>query len=152
MKKLNTAVPLNLYLAHPFDSRESVRAWEMKIEKKFPMIDLVNPFYDEDRDDMKGRDSGKLERYEKLDYKELVIRDLEHISKCKGIVAVVDESRSYGTVMEIAHAFLMNKPVYIIVTNGHINHPWLQFHATELFESFGDFEKYMKKEITECLT
>jgi nucleoside 2-deoxyribosyltransferase len=158
-KSQNTAVPLPLYLAHPFDSRESVRKWELEMEKKFPMLNLVNPFYDTKRavpgllERVDKKIITKAEYYSELEphAKKVVIQDLEQISKASGTVAVVDGSSSYGTIMEIAHSFLMNKPVYIIVTNGHIKHPWLQFHANELFESFEDFEKYMKKEFKEAL-
>jgi nucleoside 2-deoxyribosyltransferase len=120
------------------------------MEKKFPMLDLVNPFYDVDRNDVTEIDAGRRKRYEG-DPSKIVVGDLEQISKSKGIVAVVDGSLSYGTIMEIAHAFLMNKPVYIIVTNGHIKHPWLQFHASQLFESYQDFERYCKEEFHEAL-
>jgi hypothetical protein len=151
LKEKAPATPVPLYLAHPFDSREFVRKWELAMEKKFPMIDFVNPFYDvKGRDDVIGIDEGRRERY-KSDPKKIVIRDLEQISKAKGTVAVVDGSLSYGTIMEIAHSFLMNKPVYIIVTNGHIKHPWLQFHGNELFESFGDFEKYCVEQFGDAI-
>ena len=144
------ATPLSLYLAHPFDSRESVRKWELSMEKKFPMLNLVNPFYDTGRTDAEEIDKGERLVYD-LDPTKLVVADLEQISKAKGTVAVVDGARSYGTIMEIAHSFLMNKPVYIIVTNGHIKHPWLQFHANELFESYQDFEKYCVEQFGEAI-
>jgi hypothetical protein len=48
--------------------------------------------------------------------------------------------------MEIVYANMYNKVVYIVVTNGHIQHPWLQYHGTRLFESLKDFEKFLKKE------
>ena len=151
-KKKQDAPPLNLYLAHPFDSRGFVRKWELAIEKKFPMINLVNPFYDIDkRTDVIDIDAGRTKRYE-VDPAAIVIGDLKQISKSQGVVAVVDGSLSYGTIMEIAHAFLMNKPIYIIVTNGDIKHTWLQFHGNKLFESFGEFKQYMANEIVECLT
>ena len=120
------------------------------MEKKLPMLNLVNPFYDTGREDAKEIDGGKRKAYD-IDPTKIVVGDLEQISKSKGVVAVVDGARSYGTIMEIAHAFLMNKPVYIIVTNGHIKHPWLQFHASQTFESYQDFEKYCKEEFHEAL-
>jgi nucleoside 2-deoxyribosyltransferase len=152
MKKRTSkkAIPLKLYLAHPFDSREKVRAWELSMEKKFPMLDLLNPLYNTGRTDTTDVDEGKRTKYD-CDPSRIVIADLEQISKSGGLVAVIDESRSYGTIMEIAHAFLMNKPVYIIVTNGHIRHPWLQFHANQLFESYQEFERYCSEEFREAL-
>lgn len=135
---------LGLYLAHPFDSRKYIREWELKVEKKFD-VELVNPFYDVTRDDVEKIDLGRAKRYEKLDPVKLVRKDLAQIEEAMGVVAIIDGSLSYGTIMEIVYACYYRKPVYIIVTNGHIKHPWIQYHASGLFESFKEFEKWLKK-------
>lgn len=140
---------LRLYLAHPFDSRQSTRGRELKLETKCPKLELINPFYDVTRQDVDEIDSGKADRYEKLDPKKLVVGDLQQIHDADGVVAVIDGSLSYGTIMEIVHGFLMGKPVYIVVSNGHIKHPWLQFHAARLFESWGDFEKFIMEKLND---
>ena len=135
---------LKLYLAHPFDSRKKVREWELKMEAKYA-IDLINPFYDGDRTDVDKLDKGLVLNRTDEENVSLVEGDLKQIKKSQGIVAIVDGARSYGTIMEIVYGgILFGKPVFIIVTNGHINHPWLQVHGTKLFASFKDFERALK--------
>lgn len=114
--------------------------------EKSGLVELVNPFYDApDRTDVEEIDAGRAERYEKLIPSELVQRDLRQIEKADGTVAIIDGSVSYGTIMEIVytHSFY-NKPVYLICTNGHHNHPWLKYHATCVFESPREFEQWLK--------
>lgn len=132
---------MKLYLAHPFDSRSMMRKWELEFEKRTG-IDLLNPFYDaEGRTGIEKCDAGRQERYEQVDPTEIVSRDILLIQQCDGIVAVVDGALSYGTIMEIVWAYVHHKPIYLIVTNGHHQHPWLVAHATKVYTSFEDFDE-----------
>lgn len=133
------------YLAHPFDSRKYIREWELKVEKKFG-IELCNPFYDVRRDDIVAIDANRTDRYQ-VDPAAIVRGDLTLIRKSKGIVAIIDGALSYGTIMEIVHGCFLSKPVYIIVTNGHSQHPWIQYHAQKVFTTLKQFEKWIKKEL-----
>lgn len=132
------------YLAHPFDARARIRRWELELEQS-GLVEFLNPFYDAtDRTDVEEIDAGRAERYEKLIPEELVERDLRHIAAADGTVAIIDGSVSYGTIMEIVYTHAMyNKPVYIICTNGHHGHPWLQYHAKKVFESPREFEQWL---------
>lgn len=132
------------YLAHPFDSRDYIRDWEQEIEKKFG-IELLNPFYDvKDRTDIEKIDGGRNERYKEIVPSELVERDVQYILKNDGLVGIVDGALSYGTIMEIVYANIFRKQVYLIVTNGHQEHPWLVHHATRIFTSFEEFENWLR--------
>jgi nucleoside 2-deoxyribosyltransferase len=132
------------YLAHPFDARERVRAWELELEES-GVVELVNPFYDApDRSDVEEIDAGRAERYEKLIPSDLVGRDLRQIEGADGTVAIIDGSVSYGTIMEIVYTEVVyKKPVYIICTNGHHQHPWLRFHSTAIFTTPREFEQWL---------
>lgn len=144
------------YLAHPFDSRLAIRHWEQKIEERLG-INLINPFYDKDRDDIMDIDMGRKERYS-VDPKDIVLPDCEAISEADGIVAIIDGSLSYGTIMEIVHAFFIYgilpcikhpiqfmfepmKPIFIMCSTGHHKHPWLQYHGTYISKTLYDLEK-----------
>src|SRR3990167_6437765 len=112
---------LKFYLAHPFETRQKTRVWEEKVERKYG-IELVNPFYDLDREDINAIDSGCKEKYAMTDVEKaiLVRRDLAEIRKADGVVAVIDGSVSHGTIMEIVYGgIVFGKPVFIICTNGH---------------------------------
>lgn len=147
---------LELYLAHPFDSRFKIRKWELKFERRTGII-LINPFYDITRKDIVPIDSGRAERYEKLIPKELVERDLNNIKKANGLVGLITGDLSYGTIMEIVYNKLLNDvkknefhPNYLIVTNGHENHPWLRYHSTKLFTNLKDFENWVSMDCKYC--
>ena len=138
---------MKLYLAHPFDSRNIMRSWQRNIEKELG-IQLHNPFYDTPRDDIVKIDEGRQLRYEKLDPFELVPRDIVAIAGCDGIVAHINGELSYGTIMEIVYGNQIHgrDNIYIICTNGHASHPWLQFHGT-VFTCTEDFVACMVRKI-----
>ena len=128
------------YVAHPFDSRQEIRQWELHCEVAYD-VEITNPFYDLNRDDVIGIDEGREGRYEKLDPDELVARDLEAIAHSRGVIAYVNGDLSYGTIMEIVYAYQLHVPVYVVCTNGHHNHPWLVYHADQVFTSLQELEE-----------
>jgi nucleoside 2-deoxyribosyltransferase len=133
------------YLAHPFDARHWVRKWEIAVEDKHS-ITLVNPFYDApEREDVANLDAGRAERYEQLVPSEIVRKDTYQIQQADGTVAIVDGSLSYGTIMEMVYtSMIYHKPVYLICTNGHHQHPWLQHHSAHVFTSFEEFDAWLE--------
>lgn len=133
---------MKLYLAHPFDSREKMREWELEFEKKAG-IEIINPFYDVKREDIDKIDMGRNERYEKLNAKELVERDVGNIINSDGIIALVNGMLSYGTIQEMVYAHSFNTPVYSVITNGHENHPWLKYHSNKIFISMNSLENFL---------
>lgn len=133
------------YLAHPLDERKKVREWELEFENRTGII-LINPFYDTERKDVERIDAGRAERYEKLNPNEIVKRDLEEISKTDATVAFVTGALSYGTIMEIFYTKQKKKPLYLIISNGHENHPWLRYCSTKIFKNKEDFEKWITNE------
>jgi len=135
---------MKLYLGHPFADRKWIKEWQIFVEEKYN-IEFVNPFYDITRTDIEKIDAG-LEEPESADrdYVDLVSRDLDVMEQCNGMLAFITGCPSYGTIMEIVYAY--NKgtvPVYLIVTNGKENHPWLRYHATEIFTSLKSFEEFL---------
>ena len=131
------------YLAHPVLAREEVRKWQLGFEERTGKK-LVNPFFEVEREldeDLPASERGDYD----VDPVRLVSLDLDAVRKCDYTVAWVTGQRSYGTIMEIVYASLCSKPVYIICTNGHENHPWLRYHADHMFTSPEQFEDYIRK-------
>lgn len=131
------------YLAHPFAARHWVREWELALESE-GFYDLINPFYDLNRDDVAKIDNGERERYEGLSPEDIVFRDLEAIAESDGVLAIIDGNVSYGTIIEICCAFTglddnpaewPYKPVWILCTNGHHAHPWLTLFSSQIVTS-----------------
>jgi len=136
---------MKLYLAHPFDARHRMREWELGFESRTGIV-LNNPFYDApDRSDVEQVDAGRAERYEKLEPTSLVQHDLSFLIGSNGLLGIIDGSISYGTIMEIVYARMLRLPVYLIVTNGHHQHPWLIQHSDRIFTSFESCEAYFKE-------
>ena len=143
-----------LYLAHNFNIRKAIRRWELKIEGKFN-INLDNPFYDHDRNDIKALDKLEDDSPEQVKYfKErntltmvdsIVEGDLELIRKSDGLLTKI-KSPSIGTSMEIFFASrILRIPVYIITTAKLASHPWIKKHATMTFSNMDEFEKFLEK-------
>lgn len=144
-----------LYLAHPFDSREHVRQWELYIESR-TRFELINPFYDLERNDRKLIDSKgttltsiatRSMRYGITDEgcAEIVERDVEAIRQSDGVIVIIDGSLSYGTIQEMVYAHQMGKPVYAIIANGHIGHPWLRYHYTTAVPTYEAMTELLKE-------
>ena len=134
---------MKLYLAHPFLDRYSIRLWEDNFEHKTG-IDLVNPFYDVNREDIDLIDAGKKTRFD-VDPEEIVMRDLDAMFNCDGILAVITAKQSIGTIMEIAYAYNnLDGPIYIVCPPDLENHPWIQHHATAIFDCLAGFQCHME--------
>ncbi len=142
------------YLAHNFYDRKRFRKWELRIEAKYS-INLDNPFYDNDRNDIRALDKFKDRSKEQKEYfkkrnttemiQKIVEGDLDMIRKSDGIITVLD-SPSFGTPMEIFFAARVLKiPVYII-TKKFAYHPWIRKFATRIFRTRIEFESFIKKE------
>jgi len=146
---------IKYYLAHPFDSRFKMREWELKIEEELG-IEIINPFFDVERKDKdileaKGitltSQATRKERYglSDDDCAELVGRDIDLICQADGMIAIIDGSLSYGTIQEMVYARLCGNPVYSVILNGHIGHPWLRYHSTKVFSALEELEEYFEQ-------
>jgi hypothetical protein len=149
---------LKLYLAHNSNDRFGVRKTELKIEKIYN-IELFNPFYDSDRNDVTQLDKvgetrkeldKKMRKYTKEQCKDLVERDLDAIRHCEGILTII-KSPSFGTPMElITCAYFYRNRVYIVTKNRQaLSHPWLRYMVDvsggKMFESMTEFKRWLKK-------
>lgn len=146
---------MELYLAHGYDNRKEVRSLELRLEAETG-VDLINPFYDLDRDDIRAADLGEETRYERVERlvksaREIVVRDLKAIQNSDGVLAMVHGTNNpdgiqVGTFQEIVYArMIYNIPVYCYITNGHHNHPWLVYHADEVVTEEKDLFHLLEK-------
>jgi len=134
---------LKLYLAHNLDTRHEIRKWELYIEKNYN-IELVNPFYDNKRNDIADLDAGKITRWQLNDKRchALVKRDLKAVDDCEGILAFVTHG-VIGTMLEIGHARATRKKIFII-SKDYIMHPWVRVYADYRFATKEEFEEWLK--------
>jgi len=143
------------YMGHPFDSRFKMREWELEMEKELG-IEIINPFFDVERDDRDVINEKKVtlttqatrkDRYGLSDEEcmELVHRDTLLICYSDGMIAIIDGSLSYGTIQEMVYAYDFGVPVYAVISNGHIGHPWLRYHSKETFESLEQLTAFLRE-------
>lgn len=143
MKKIIT----DYYLAHPFQSRTWVRAWELEVEEKLK-INLVNPFYDIKRDDIKQINGGNRNPFSG-DPTKVVNRDLETLCKQDGLIAMITEDISYGTIQEQVYAHLYGKYIMSLIMNGYEKHYWLRYHSDEIYTELYRLENRLEKILKE---
>ena len=133
---------MRLYLAHPIIHRHEVREQELLFERTTD-IELINPFYDTDRQDIGPIDAGRQDRYGvSLD---IVENDLRLISECDGLLYVPCGHESIGSAMEIAYAHQQGKPVYIIEPSELSKHVWLRYHATAIYPAWEAFAEQFRE-------
>jgi glycerophosphoryl diester phosphodiesterase len=77
----------------------------------------------------------------------LVRRDLLDLQYCELLVAYMPRL-SAGVAMEIYHAKLKNKKVYLISPVKTLS-PWLQAHTDKIFKTIREFEKFLKAQRNE---
>ncbi len=131
---------LTYYLAHPYPSRHRMRRWQNYIEDLLPdSVNILNPFYDTGRLLIREVDKGKLtdEQYkDAIDPQEIVDGDIKHLVKADGVIAILNHDIPCGTLMEIVYAYQAGVPVIVVAEDpGYKNHPWIQYHATMIFDS-----------------
>ena len=139
---------MKLYLAHPFTMRKEIREWELFFEK-YTGVELLNPFYDVENDDMAKFDEGLAEPRTietREDGNEIMERDLHSIYWCQGLVGILEYGKeSFGTPMEVFYnSHILQRPTYII-TKSAIGHPWVKALATMTFKNPYEFAIFSGK-------
>jgi len=132
---------MKYYLAHPIKDRSWVRKKELVIESDTG-IELVNPFYDDDRHDISDIDNGITHEFSiDIDFEKIVRNDLSHIDNSDGVVAVITESKTVGTIMELMYARMTDKNVWIICMDNELfSHPWLRYVSdNKIYRSFEEW-------------
>uniref|UniRef100_A0A6M3KE59 Nucleoside deoxyribosyltransferase n=1 Tax=viral metagenome TaxID=1070528 RepID=A0A6M3KE59_9ZZZZ len=140
---------MKLYLAHPLDLRAQIREIELEIERTTG-VELHNPFYDSDRDDIYDIDAGKMRRTDKsLDFKAIVEGDLSNIDESDGLVAYIERGiHSIGTMFELWNTSMLHADKEIfVVSPDSLNHPWirylLDYSGGQGFTNWDDFIKWI---------
>jgi nucleoside 2-deoxyribosyltransferase len=119
-----------IYLAGTIYKEEPAKSWKIKLQKLFSNNDLVE--FVDPKPEMEADLS-------------MVAKDKYSINSCNIFVAYI-ERPSFGTAMEIYHAFLQNdKPVIIINPNlscrGDI---WVEAHSHVIVDNIEDAAQYIE--------
>ena len=124
-----------VYLAGPIEGceDEEINGWRERCQEDFvDGIRGINPFRAEE-----------LGEYNAETKKRIITKNYMDATSCDGTLAympkAINERRpSYGTTFEIAWAFALQKPCWIVTDDEYIiNHP-LMNHSSMIFLSMGE--------------
>ena len=143
------AIPsITFYLAHPLELRHEVRKAELVIEKETG-INLDNPFYDSDRNDILKIDRGEISREDQsLNFEEIVEGDLKKIEDSYGIIVYIKKGiYSIGTSCECWHTLVQTlKPIFVVSPDS-LSHPWVRYFIQESngkgFETWEELKEFL---------
>lgn len=123
-----------VYLAGPIGdiSIQEAAAWREEAEKRLEAagIKAYNP--------LRGKDLSDINIKTKLDYIEVVERDLDDIKKSD--IILVDLRREVniiGTAMEMAYARMWGKEIYVFGT-AYRQHYWVKYHVDRFFDDLDE--------------
>jgi len=134
---------IKLYFAHSLNHRKEYREIELDLESKYD-VELINPFYDRDRDDIENIDNGNTTRWELPleNCKNIVSRDLASVKESDGFFTIINKP-SIGTTLEMGYAKQLGKPI-VVVSEIYKDHPWIRVYADHKFANIDEFEDWLK--------
>ncbi len=135
------------YLAHQLSNRQQIRKIELRLEKKYK-INLLNPFYDTGRQDVKDLDTGKIKsRYDFTlqECKNIVENDLMWIRCSDGVLCILRDGNAIGSFMEMFYAsMILEKPVYLVCPLSIVRkHLWIRALCFKIFHSVKELEDFL---------
>jgi hypothetical protein len=126
---------ISVYLAHPYSKKAEGKRVQAEIEKLGILV--VNPF-----------DRGEQAIYDKklapggggLDYNDcaaIVNMDLWKIDETRGVVALLLDPSSIGTIMEIFYAsHVKHRSVFSYApTERFAAHPWIRYYSRGVYQT-----------------
>lgn len=131
------------YLAHDFEDRHRVRKIQKYIESIYK-INLLNPFYDTQRDDIIKIDIGIPVIRSEKDCKNVRDEDLAHVRYSDGVLCIINSSGGIGSYMEVFYASkILDKPVYFVCPIKKIReHLWIRSNTFKIFKNIKELESY----------
>lgn len=137
------------YFANQFANRHRALALQKNLQWYYEM-ELVNPFYDAQRDDIRKFDkaeaSGQLLPLRTVeDCRQIMFNDLTMIADLDGIVCVLYDHEVIGSFMEIFYcSYVLKLPVYLICYEKSIReHLWIRALCYKIFDSEEAFKDYV---------
>lgn len=138
----------SLYLAHPILDREWVRKEELRLEMELG-LSLENPFYDGlELKHIKAVDAGMNHPWDGLGHSAdwIVDKDLKAIDDNGGVLAIITESETAGTINEIFYSAKMKHyPTFLIMMKqAWWNHSWFNYTGITKFRTLTEFEEWFR--------
>jgi len=133
---------MRVYFAHPYSTYGTLSEDRIKSELEKRGFQVYNPFTDSLHSDF-----GLLNRLRDGEYtfreaQQLVENDIGAICNADTVLVwLPDDTPSVGTIMEILYACKARKHIVVIQETGrNWIHPWIAYHAKELYPSIACWE------------
>jgi nucleoside 2-deoxyribosyltransferase len=120
----------SVYLAHPFAKKdEGVR---IQRELEALGLEVINPFERGEQAIYNVKLAPGGGGLDAQDCADIVKMDLEKIDQTDAVVALLIDSASVGTIMEIFYAgHVVKHPIFSLApTPRYAEHPWIRFYTT----------------------
>lgn len=132
-----------IYLAHGKSERKKGKEIQSEIEKLG--IEVFNPFYSTEREDIHNLDAGLFtDNKEKGKAMIAVDSDLEGIRKSDIVVCIYPEREiTIGVPCEMMYASMLNMPIISIGSDSILKHPWVIALSDGLFQNVEDLYLYL---------
>lgn len=125
---------IKVYLCGPINGCTDSEAndWRMDAQSYLAGVaECINPM----RRDYRGKEDESAQ---------VIVRgDLDDIAECNLVLAVANKP-SWGTAMEIRHAYQMARPVIIVCDADRIS-PWLRYHSTAIVKTVREATEFIKR-------
>lgn len=127
---------MKAYLAHSVHKRERGKEIQKTLEDMD--IEVYNPFYSHDRQDILDLDKGIVQAWDIVDEEKsmlIVDLDLEGLRKSDILICIYPDGVSVGIPCEMMYAWMVNIPIFCVVPEKLIGHPWIIALSDGLFSS-----------------
>lgn len=120
----------SVYLAHPF--AQKVEGKRIQTELEALGLEVINPFERGEQAIYEAKLGHDGDGLNAQDCADIVRMDLEKIDQTDGVVALLIDNASIGTIMEIFYAgHVVKHPILSLApTPRYSEHPWIRFYTT----------------------
>ncbi len=127
---------MKAYLAHSVHAREHGKKIQKELEHMG--IEIYNPFYSHDRQDILDLDKGIVSAWDIKDQdtsRLIVDLDLEGVRKSDLLICIYPDGISVGIPCEMMYAWMVNIPIFSVVPEKLKGHPWIIALSDGLYTS-----------------
>ncbi len=127
---------MQAYLAHSVHKREQGKEIQKKLESMG--VEIYNPFYSHDRQDILDLDKGLVHAWDIVDEDKsrlIVDLDLEGLRKSDILICIYPDGMTVGIPCEMMYAWMINISIFCVVPEKLKGHPWIIALSDGVFSS-----------------
>jgi len=137
---------MKAYLAHSVHKRERGKEIQKKLESMG--IEVYNPFYSHDRQDILDLDKGIVQPWNIVDEDKsrlIVDLDLDGLRKCDFLICVYPDGVTVGIPCEMMFGWMLHLKIVALVPHNLRGHPWIVAMCEKIFTDLNDLYNYLEE-------